>query len=164
MTQLNPDVASIILEFANYFKRAVLFDILFPGSRRLCYKRNIKEIKYIYGTVYVLFGKLHSEEDLPASIKASGDQEWYFNNKFHRGDDKPAKIYKSGGQEWWFNGSRHRNNDLPAIISAGGTKQWYINGKRHRDNYKPAIIWTGGYQEWFCHGARYHIESKLFSS
>jgi hypothetical protein len=104
MTQLNADVASVILEYANYFEYAVLFDILFPGCRRLCYNRNIKELKTDYFIEYTLFGKLHRENDLPAFI-----------------NDK-VKFYS-----WWINGKRHREYNYPAIID-GNMHLYYQHG------------------------------------
>ena len=104
MTQLNPDVASVILEFANYFERAVLFDILFPGSRRLCYNRNLQEINTKNSTEYQLFGNSHRENDMPAIEWKSGSKKWYINDKLHRDMDKPAFIRANGDKEWYIDG------------------------------------------------------------
>jgi hypothetical protein len=95
MTHLNADVASVILEFANYFHRVVLFDILFPGSKLQCYKRNIRIIKKEEDIEYRLFDKLHRENDLPAIIWDNGTKEWWFKGKCHRDGDLPAIIYTS---------------------------------------------------------------------
>jgi hypothetical protein len=107
MTQLNTDVASIILEYADYFEQAKLFDILFPGSRQQCYKRNLKKIRDRYGVMYILFGKIHRENGLPASLYKNGSKEWWINSKHHRGMNLPAVIHINGAygiKEWWTHG------------------------------------------------------------
>jgi hypothetical protein len=141
MTQLNADVTSVILEYADYFKQAVLFDILFPGCRKKCYKRNLIEENNIYGTLYKLFGKLH-REGKPAEIWTDGSQRWYFNNKPHRDGNMPAIIlthmytkkpdnntpYIIEYVAWYYHGQLHRDYNLPAIIHYDGKKCWYIDG------------------------------------
>jgi hypothetical protein len=155
MTQLNIDVASVILEYADYFEQAVLFDILFPGCRHICYKRNIKIIKKKEYIEYRLFRRLHRENDLPAVECFNGQKEWWFKGLFHRDGDKPAVIGVSGTQRWYINGKLHRENDMPAVIRADGSEEWYINDKLHRIDDMPAVIDADGSQEWWVNGKRH---------
>jgi hypothetical protein len=105
-----------------------------------------------YKTEYMVCGKKHRDNDLPAVIHASGTQHWYKNGKQHRDNDLPAVIFASGTQEWHQNGKIHRDNDLPAIIYADGSQEWHQNGKIHRDNDLPAVIRASGTQEWYQNG------------
>jgi hypothetical protein len=161
MVQLSSDVASVILEYADYFKRAVLFDILFPGSRRLCYGRNLKEIKCFYGTYYSLFGKTHREEDLPAMILNDGNKLcWYINNELSRGGDKPHIVRADGDMRWYKDGNLNREGDLPALICANGDMQWYKDGLLHREGDLPAVICKNGTQSWYHYGKRHRDGDK----
>ena len=56
---INADIASVILEYANYFQHADDLNKIFPGCKRQCYNMNIKKIVNSVVTVYRLFGKLH---------------------------------------------------------------------------------------------------------
>ena len=96
--------------------------------------------------------KLHSENDLPAVSRVSGNQEWYSNGIIHRNNDLPAIIYPNGDMIWYMNGMIHRDNDLPAIIRSNGFREWYVNGMRHRSNDLPAIICSNGDMIWYMNG------------
>jgi hypothetical protein len=83
MVKINVDMASIILEYADYFEYSILFNILFPGCKQQCYKRNLVTTVNKYLDVrYTLFGKLHRENDLPAIEWDGGSNWWYLNDKF----------------------------------------------------------------------------------
>jgi hypothetical protein len=164
MTQLNTDVASVILEYA------VLFDILFPGCKRQCYNRNIQKISSSLCIDYILFKKLHREDDLPAVIHhKSGNRGWYYRGKLHRDNDLPAQILSDGTQGWYYCGKLHRDNDLPAQIFSDGIRVWCCRGKIHRDK-NPAIIYPDGSGEWHFHGIKnrlggtYLEDKKYYSS
>lgn len=96
-----------------------------------------------------LFGKLHSINDLPASIDANGNKFWFYDGLNHRNNDLPASIYNET-QIWFYNGSIHRENDLPAVMYTGGAQEWFYEGERHRENNLPAIIHTR-VMEWWIH-------------
>lgn len=78
-------------------------------------------------------GKLHSEDDQPAVVRANGTQEWYQNGKHHRDNDRPAIIRPNGTQLWYRNGLLHRDRDLPAIVCLNGYREWYKNGEHYYD-------------------------------
>ena len=52
--------------------------------------------------------------------------------KRHRDGGLPASVWASGTQEWWLNGLLHRDGDLPAYIRSDGTQEWRVNGVRQR--------------------------------
>jgi hypothetical protein len=174
MTQLNPDVASVILEYANYFENAVLFEILFPGSKRKCYNRNLVETTYTegnhcsyynnynnyYKNTYTLFGMFHRENDLPAIIHFNGKKEWYCCNELHRSNDKPAVIWNDGTCEWFVHNMRHRDNDQPAIEDLKGYKQWFFKGFVHRLE-GPAILHRNGNKSWYRYGLFIRSEQAI---
>jgi antitoxin component YwqK of YwqJK toxin-antitoxin module len=111
-----------------------------------------------YGQFWYKNGKCHRENDLPAIIYQTyqdEDQYWFKNGKLHREHDLPAVIHQDGHQSWYKNGKIHRDNDLPAEISSNGTQRWYKNGILHRDNDLPAIICSDGRQEWYKNGVKY---------
>ena len=83
---------------------------------------------------------------------------WYKNGKLHRDNDKPATMWWEGFTIWYKNGKRHRDNDQPAVIDPDGTRFWYRNGYLHRGDGKPAII-ENGRQYWYKHGKQYEPES-----
>jgi hypothetical protein len=83
---------------------------------------------------------------------SSGRQEWLLNGKRHREDDLPAVILENGTKEWWKDGRLCRDNDKPSVILADGTRRWYKNGVLHRDGDKPAVIYAGGNRQWWKNG------------
>jgi hypothetical protein len=95
MIQLNANVASIILAYANYFEYADILDELFPSCRKQCYNRHIKKITDTYCNIYKLFGIIHRENDLPAIEKKSRNM-WYYCGLIHRDGDKPASEWANG--------------------------------------------------------------------
>ena len=67
---------------------------------------------------------------LPTEIYESGTMIWRNESwEIHSCDDRPAVIYASGTKWWYKNGERHRDGDKPAVIFADGEKRWYKNGK-----------------------------------
>lgn len=98
----------------------------FPGKgfRRAAGTVQIRDI--LYGATY-LNGVLHSFDDSPAIVLASGNSVWYRNGKLHR-DNGPAMVY-NGSQYWYQLGALHREN-MPAIIYANGTTEYWLNGIR----------------------------------
>lgn len=87
-------------------------------------------------------GQLHRGGDLPASVCASGNKQWFKNGKRHRANG-PAIVWINGAESWFKNGKRHRDGDLPASVSYDGTKSWFKNGKIQ------AIEWPDGDRESF---------------
>lgn len=84
----------------------------------------------------------------------------YHPDIIHRDNDLPALIRANGDQEWLQHGLLHRDNDLPALIKADGRKEYYQHDELHREGDLPAIIWTNGDQMWFQHD-QYHRERNL---
>jgi hypothetical protein len=100
--------------------------------------------------------KLHSNNDIPAIYRVSGEMIWYKDGMIHRNNDKPAHITTSKIMYWYYNGLIHRLNDKPAIIYPDGTKYWYVNGLLHRLNDKPAIVGKDELeQHWYYNGQRH---------
>lgn len=83
----------------------------------------------VYHTTYLLFGRPHRDNDLP------------------------ARVWNDGGLDWYQRGRLHRDNDLPAAITARDSKFWYQNGSPHRDE-GPAVIYGDGGLEFWQHGIR----------
>lgn len=133
---------------------------------------------------------LHRLNGNPASIEYDDCRQWIVNGKFHRKNDLPAVIRKSVEyegestamrdivdnlyeieslrnirnlrtpiQEYWVNGKLHRENDLPAVVFNDSKKHsyWYEEGKLHRNNNKPAII-NGNFLHYFNNGELYKSE------
>src|SRR6056300_372235 len=87
-------------------------------------------------------------------INKNGDKYYYSDRKMtklHR-EDGPAFEGASGDKEWWLNDKRHRE-DGPAVEWVIGYKAWWINGKRHRED-GPAFEWSDGYKEWYLNGEK----------
>lgn len=69
-----------------------------------------------YGYVFtVKDGYVHSENDMPAVIRANGDKAWYQYGLKHRDNDLPAVIDINGGRIWYQHGIQCRKNG-PAMI------------------------------------------------
>ena len=94
-------------------------------------------------------------------IKDSVNGSTYLNGILHSFDDRPAVITASGNRGWYRNGKLHRENG-PAVIRSDGTYEWYINGKLHRENDLPAIMWSDGTREWYTHGVFMCIACDYF--
>lgn len=105
---------------------------------------------------WLLNGKLHRDDDLPALECANGDKLWYRNGKLHREGDRPAIEHANGNKWWYHNGELHRDNDLPAFTNIeDGTKYWYRYGNHHRDGMHPAIMYLHGRCVWYKRGMHY---------
>jgi hypothetical protein len=107
--------------------------------------------------VWMLNGKLHRDNDLPAiECTTSGLREWYIHGKRHRENDLPATVDGEGGKDraqcWYLHGLLHRDNDLPAIEFANGNCEWWFEGERHRDGGLPAVVYPGERHVWYIHG------------
>ena len=63
-------------------------------------------------------------------VQDDGTREWLLNGKLHRENDLPAVEWANGGKEWRVNGKLHRENGSPAIECADGSKEWWVNGKQ----------------------------------
>jgi hypothetical protein len=112
-------------------------------------------------------GKLHSINDQPARIYASGRREWFNDGWLHRdtvGSDGlvlPAVIGADGTREWYKDNGRHRtctDSDgkvLPAFMDANGDQGWWLNGDMHREGDLPASIYVSGKQSWYKNGYRH---------
>lgn len=105
-------------------------------------------------------GRLHRDNDKPASVTQYGDLAWFKHGKLHRENDLPAVIHCESTQQWHYNGLLHRENDQPAIIMPNnGHKWWYYHGCLHRENDQPAAIFSHGRKEWYIHGKLIKIEN-----
>ena len=108
--------------------------------------------------IWLLNGKRHRDNDLPAIVYKDGSKQWFWNGDRHRENDLPAIIIagEDGAQYWFHKGRLHRDNDLPAVVFGNGYQvwyqAWYQNGEFHRDNDLPAIIWEDGSKEWWING------------
>ena len=71
------------------------------------------------------------------------------DHKLHSVNDIPASIYPCGTMEWFKEDMLHRDNDLPAIVMANGTREWYQYNKLHRENDMPAIIRADGLEPYW---------------
>ena len=115
-------------------------------------KKFITTTKDIFGTYVYLNGKLHSFNNQPAVIYASGGKKWYRYGKLHRENDLPAINFSDGSKFWYWYDMRHRDGDQPAIEWADGDKGWYWYDKRHRGGNLPAIEFADGRKEYYVHG------------
>ena len=59
----------------------------------------------------------------------SGTKFWLLNGKYHREDGLPAKEYANGAKSWWQNDVLHRADGRPAIDIGNGRGSYWINGK-----------------------------------
>ena len=84
------------------------------GHTKIWYHKDTwKEKRVIFyekdGTLDNFFdkdGKLHRDNDHPATIHSSGIEGYYFHGKIHRGHFKPAIIYPNGIKEYWVYGEK----------------------------------------------------------
>ena len=103
----------------------------------------------------------------PATEFLDGEKWWLINGKRHRENNLPAIIRKDGNEEYWINGEEylfHENGTKEFIDYYGrlsrvygaaveypnGDKEWWIDGKRHRLD-GPAVI-IGDKKFWFFEG------------
>ena len=100
---------------------------------------------------WLLNGKRHRDNDLPAMIQTDGTKHWYVNGQLHRDNDMPAVIDANGSKHWYVNGKRHRDDGMPAYV-ANASNHWYVNGKRHRNHNMPSSIWSNGTKHWYVNG------------
>jgi len=91
---------------------------------------------------------------------ANGDKEWLLNGKLHRENDLPAVESANGDMvyfmEWRVHGLRHRDGGLLAVERATGYKAWWVNGLRHREGGLPAVEMKDGDREWWLNGVRHY--------
>ena len=111
---------------------------------------------------WMVQGKLHRENDMPAIITKNGKY-WYFDGMLHRDSDMPAIVIeiKPGifNEYWYKYGKLHRKSDKPAIIRPGRDMYWYVDGKMHRDSNNPSVILNNGSKFWHKNGIliKHHI-------
>jgi hypothetical protein len=55
-------------------------------------------------TTWLVNGKIHRDNDLPAIEWIDGSKSWYINGKLHREDNKPAVEHSDGWKYWWVDG------------------------------------------------------------
>jgi hypothetical protein len=101
-------------------------------------------------------GKLHRQDDLPASIETSPEtnspylEQWFIRGQQCRTEDRPAYVLfsESNGvkvmEKWYIDGSLGRSDDKPAVVEwrEDGTlarEEWFVRGLRHRV-LGPAIL------------------------
>jgi hypothetical protein len=105
-------------------------------------------------------GLRHREKDKPASIDSrTGRSEYVVNGKLHRDNDLPAIETQDAEQAWYQHGMLHREDDKPALINHRG-RFWYQHGNAHREGDKPARILDNGQKEWWLHDKRIKVSSK----
>jgi len=105
--------------------------------------------------IWMKYGKIHRDRDLPAIITPTGNRYWVKHGLQHRERDLPAVImYNDSLFIWMKEGRVHRDNGKPAI-ECPMFKRWFINGVLHRE-IGPAVIGKDGY-EWFQHGKLHSI-------
>ncbi len=101
---------------------------------------------------YDEYGRLHSFNDKPAKVLASGETHWYKDGKLHRDGDKPAVVEADKGIFRWYKDNKlHRGGDKPAIINKKLGLFWYKDGECHRGGDKPAIILLTGKIRYYTH-------------
>lgn len=112
-------------------------------------------------------GRLHRDNDKPATIRRDGSKFWYQFGKLHRDNDKPSSEYIDGTRFWHYQGEFHRDGDKPAYMTDDGDLMWYQHGKFHRENDQPAIIWAQcdfthdpGTSEWYRNGEHWRENDK----
>lgn len=120
---------------------------------------------YSYDPEFSQYAKTHSaikqyklQFNTPITNKY-GTQMYMLFNKLHREDDLPAAIYLDGSCSYFYNGRLHRDSDLPAITYQSRL-EYYKHGKLHRDDDengtpKPAIIWSDGTEVYFKNGNQF---------
>ena len=62
-------------------------------------------------------------------IDRYGTKRWILDGKYHRDNDLPAIEYVDGFKSWWLNGKLHRTKG-PAVIHPSGSMDWYLYGNR----------------------------------
>ena len=77
LDKLNSDVMSIIIAYSGYFKYAKFLDKLSPGSKQKCYKAHLRKKIIQNETEYLLFNRIHRENDEPALIIEQDDDDEY---------------------------------------------------------------------------------------
>ena len=99
-------------------------------------------------------GMLHRDFDLPAVVRADGDQEWFRAGTRHRDGDMPAVVRANGHREWFSDGKRHRDGDMPAIMNMNSTHQeWYADDILYRGDF---LMWPDGCSiKWFKDGMKH---------
>jgi hypothetical protein len=118
----------------------------------------------IYGDIVnIKDGYVHSDNDMPAIIRANGDKAWYEYSLKHRSDDKPAVIGNDGGMIWYYKGKQHRDHG-PAIICPGPdkTKIWMNNGKIFRDMEKSQFEYADGSRAYIAGGGKQLKDPRMF--
>jgi hypothetical protein len=90
----------------------------------------------------------------------NGDKKTYNSaGQLHSFNNEPAVIFASGAVAWYENGLVHRGNNEPAIV-CNENKYWYENGVYHRGNNEPAIIYSNGAMEWYKNGVKYTLPKR----
>ena len=155
MDTLPTDIIHCIFKFISYFELDDVLDcFLLTCCEYTCvkykiYTSRLTNIIYNNRIEYLIEGKLHREEDLPAVEYMTGGIEFYYNGHLHR-IGLPAAIYSYGNKQWWMHGKRHRENG-PAVEWSDGYKEWWVHGKRHRIG-GPAVEYANGSKFWWVNG------------
>ena len=93
--------------------------------------------------IWMIDGKRHRNNNLPAIEYPDGNKDYYLNGQKY-------KFYDNGTKEYFDFFSRLHRFDFPAIEYSNGDKEWWMYGRRHRLN-GPAVI-IGDKKFWFEHG------------
>lgn len=89
--------------------------------------------------VRTIFGKPHSFYDEPSVISIYGDMAWHKNGVNHRDNNMPATIYANGEIEWWINGVYYiyDDNNVPKVkLPLRDTRYWFTNIDGHSYTYE----------------------------
>lgn len=150
------------------------YDVCMVGEQVHCVNGpafTCKSSKY-----WVLFGKLHRDDDGPSIEYFNGDKEWYCKGELYKTQNLLFNDAKQFEERWFKDGKTHRDG-APAYSSPDVTmwyqygqihriggpayenksvKRWYENDKLHRVD-GPAIVdeTIERRKEWFLFGKRH---------
>ena len=126
------------------------------GTTETYVHRSSRRGKNVYDTYWDADGKLHSFDDVPASVfMVLGDdgkpvhvtKEWYNHDKLHR-NDAPAVIIdsKDNGrhlESWYNHGELHRDGEPAGFVYQDGqliSESFWQHDNVHRGGGKPAVL------------------------
>ena len=76
---------------------------------------------------------IKTKEIIPNYVVSQNKSKRLFdeNGKLHSYNDLPASIWRDGTKFWYKHGKLHRDNGLPSVIRPdGGSTEYHENGKR----------------------------------
>ncbi len=112
-------------------------------------------------TIWYQHGLIHRDGNLPAYIDNDRLKKWYIKGQLHRSNDLPAYEDPDNNYYGWFQyGQLHRLNDLPAVI-ADERSEWYQYGKLHRDK-GPALLYNNGDKAYYFQDMLHRTDGPAF--